>query len=118
MATLYEKLGGEDAINAVVDSFYEKILGDPETASFFDGVDMEKQRGKQKNFITFVTGGPKNYTGKTMKDGHSHLAIANKDFDNVCTHLVNTLKEFNVGQAEIDQLAGALEGFRSDIVNK
>lgn len=118
MATLYEKLGGEDAINQVVDSFYEKILSDTETSPFFDGVDMEKQRQKQKNFIVFVTGGPKAYTGKNMKEAHSNMAIANKDFDNVCNHLVNTLKEFNVGQTEITELANALEGFRGDIVNK
>lgn len=118
MATLYEKLGGEGAINQVVDSFYEKILSDPETSPFFDGVDMEKQRQKQKNFITFATGGPNNYSGKTMKDGHAHLSITNKDFDNVVTHLVNTLKEFNVAQADIDALGSSLEGFRGDIVNK
>ena len=118
MATLYEKLGGEAAINAVVDSFYTKIISDPETSSFFEGIEMDKQAQKQKNFITFVTGGPNHYSGKTMKDAHSHLAIANKDFDNVCTHLINTLKEFGVAQEDIDTLGTALEGFRSDIVNK
>ncbi len=46
-ATLYQRLGGEAAVNAAVDIFYEAIVADAELAPFFEGVDMAKQRRKQ-----------------------------------------------------------------------
>lgn len=73
--TLFEKLGGTDAIGAVVDLFYETLLEDPKTKHFFDGVNMERQRCRQKQFITLVTGGPHNYEGSDMKSAHCKLMI-------------------------------------------
>jgi hemoglobin len=63
-------LGGEAAIGAVVDKFYEYMLSDPVTAPFFEKTDMKKQSDSQKAFITMVTGGPSNYHGMDMKKAH------------------------------------------------
>jgi hemoglobin len=70
MTTLFDKLGGTDAIDVVVDKFYEFMLVDPEVNHFFQNTDMKKQRMRQKQFITMVTGGPHNYEGKDMKTAH------------------------------------------------
>ena len=67
MATLYEKLGGEGPVSAVVDKFYDFMLEDDRVSAFFKNTDMAKQRESQKQFITLVTGGPNNYEGKDMK---------------------------------------------------
>ena len=61
MASLYEKLGGEGAVGAVVDRFYDLLLADPQVNHFFKATDMSKQRCRQKQFIMLVTGGPHNY---------------------------------------------------------
>ena len=58
--TLYERLGGEPAVNAAVDIFYRKVLNDYRINRFFDNVDMEKQAAKQKAFLTMAFGGPHN----------------------------------------------------------
>jgi hemoglobin len=68
--TLYDRLGGEGAISAVVDKFYEFMLADPIVSPFFLNTDMDKQRKRQKQFITMVTGGPCNYEGTDMKTAH------------------------------------------------
>jgi len=73
--TLFERLGGQGAINAVVDKFYEIMLSDPLVSSFFANIDMGKQIQKQKDFITLVTGGPNNYGGTDMKTAHSKFKI-------------------------------------------
>ena len=52
MSSLYEKLGGEGAVNAAVDIFYGKVLKDDRIKQFFDGVNMQKQASKQKAFLT------------------------------------------------------------------
>ena len=73
MASLYERLGGEAAVDAAVDIFYRKVLSDDRVNGYFDDVDMEAQANKQKGFLTMVFGGPNNYTGKDMRKGHKHL---------------------------------------------
>ena len=56
--SLYERIGGEAAVDAAVDVFYRKVLSDPRIAEFFDSVDMDRQRAKQKAFLTYAFGGP------------------------------------------------------------
>ena len=55
-ASLYERLGGQTAVDAAVDIFYRKVLVDQRVNGFFDGVDMEQQIIKQKGFLTMVFG--------------------------------------------------------------
>ena len=54
MTTLYEKLGRKDAVDIAVEKFYEHVLNDELIKHFFDDVDMKKQRGHQKNFLTWM----------------------------------------------------------------
>jgi hemoglobin len=74
-------LGGEAAISAVVDKFYDFMLSDKVVSPFFDKTDMEKQRKRQKQFITMVTGGPNKYEGTDMKTAHAKFKIGKKEFD-------------------------------------
>ncbi|MEP6961145.1 MAG: group 1 truncated hemoglobin, partial [Acidobacteriota bacterium] len=62
-ATLYEQIGGPAAVEAAVDAFYRKVLVDDRIARFFEGLDMDLQRAKQKAFLTMAFGGPHNYSG-------------------------------------------------------
>jgi len=80
MATLYEKLGGETAINAVVDRFYDIMVTDSRVNHFYQNVNLTKLRCRQKQFITLVTGGPSNYEGTDMKTSHCKLNISKEDF--------------------------------------
>lgn len=58
MSSLYEQLGGQPAVDAAVDIFYRKVLSDDRISHFFEGVDMDRQIGKQKAFLTMAFGGP------------------------------------------------------------
>ncbi len=59
--SLYERLGGSDAISAVVDKFYELMLKDARLLHYFSQSDLSKLISRQKQFITMVSGGPNNY---------------------------------------------------------
>ncbi len=119
--TLYEKLGGEAAVNAAVDIFYRKVLGDYRINRFFDNSDMEKQAAKQKAFLTMAFGGPNNYSGTDMRTAHARLVkmgLNASHFDAVMEHLGATLTELNVPQELIAQAAAIAESTRNDVLGK
>jgi hemoglobin len=119
--TLFEKLGGEAAVNAAVDIFYRKVLTDERINRFFEDVDMEKQAAKQKAFLTMAFGGPHNYTGEDMRKGHAHLVKMGLDdshFDAVVEDLGATLIELNVPQELINEVVAICETTRNDVLGR
>ncbi len=119
--TLYEQLGGEAAVNAAVDIFYRKMLSDDRVSRFFEGVDMDRQASKQKAFLTMVFGGPNNYSGKDMYEGHKHLlkmGLNDSHVDAVIENLGNTLKELGVGNDLIGQVAAIANSVRDDVLGR
>lgn len=75
MSTLYDRLGGKPAIDAVVEGMYEKIFTDPELTDFFKKTDKDRQKEMQRQFLTYATGGSSEYHGKNMKDAHKGRGI-------------------------------------------
>ncbi len=121
MATIYEQIGGEPAMNAAVDIFYRKVLADDRISRFFETVDMERQAAKQKAFLTMVFGGPNNYTGRDMRAAHARLVtngLNDSHFDAVMENLAATLRELNVPDALIGDMAKIAESTRNDVLGK
>ncbi|MEQ8767951.1 MAG: group 1 truncated hemoglobin [Planctomycetota bacterium] len=119
--TLYERLGGESAFTAAVDEFYRRMLTDDRVAHFFDDVDMESQIAKQKAFLTYVTGGPAEYTGKDMRDAHSHLisrGLDDEHVDVVIEHLGATLTSLGASAEDVAEVAKVAESVRSDVLGR
>lgn len=113
---LYHRLGGADAIEAVVDEFYDRVLADDRVAHFFDDVDMSQQRAHQTQFISAVAGGPVEYTGKEMEEAHAHLDISHDDFDVIAELLAASLEAFDVADSDQEAVLGAVESYRDDVV--
>jgi len=119
--SLYEKLGGEAAVEAAVDIFYRKVLADDRINSFFDGVDMAAQAAKQKSFLTMAFGGPNNYTGADLRSGHAKLVdkgLNDSHFDAVVENLGATLTELGVSNELIGEVVAICEPTRNDILGK
>ena len=82
---------------------------------------MDKQIAKQKAFLTMVFGGPNNYTGKDMREGHKHLVdrgLNDEHVDIVIEHLGGTLAELGVGEGEISEVAALANSVRDDVLNR
>jgi hemoglobin len=119
--SVFEEIGGEAAVNAAVDIFYRKVLRDNRINRFFDAVDMDRQAAKQKAFLTMAFGGPNKYTGKDMRDGHARLVamgLNDEHFDAVVENLGATLKELNVPDRLIAQVAAIAETTRKDVLGR
>jgi len=119
--SLYEQLGGEAAVNAAVDVFYRRVLADAYVIKFFEGVDMEKQAAKQKAFLTMAFGGPHNYSGKDMREGHRHLikmGLNDSHFEHILMHLRATLAELGVANDLIQQVIAIADSTRDDVLDR
>ena len=114
--TLYERLGGADAISAVVDDFAGRVLKDDKINKKFAKSDAPRLVFHLKQQVCAATGGPCTYTGKSMKDAHKNMKVTEGEFNALVGHLVDTLKKFNVPEPEQKELLGALGGMKDQIV--
>ncbi|KAA9162123.1 group 1 truncated hemoglobin [Amycolatopsis acidicola] len=117
MASIYEQIGGQEALIVVVDDFYVRVLADPELAGFFKGTSMSRLKGMQVEFFTQALGGPANYSGRSMKEVHRGRGIEQHHFDLVAKHLTEALQAAGVPQEIVDRIIGAVAPLSTDIVS-
>ena len=117
--TLYERLGGYDAICAVANDLLPRLQKDAKLARFWqhrgeDGVRREIQL--LIDFLCSSAGGPLYYTGRDMKTSHKGMKIGEADWSAFIGHLNATLDAFKVPQAERQQVLGFVQSTKADIV--
>jgi hemoglobin len=121
MDTLFERITSRATVDDLVESFYRKVLTDSRISHFFDDADMDRQMVKQKAFLTMAFGGPNEYTGKDMRTGHAHLlerGLNDSHVDAVIELLANTLRENEVADSDISQVAAIAESVRKDVLGR
>ena len=116
--TLYEELGGQQAIEQVVDDFYKRVLADDTVKDFFAHTDMEKQRRHQSAFISYALGGPNKYTGRSMEKAHTGLNLQPEHFDAIALHLGEALSENGVSQEDINSVLGRVSTLKEAVLYK
>lgn len=121
--SLYDRLGGKQAIRSVVDQFVTNVLADASIQPFFaitanEPGRAEKLKGHLTEQICQVTGGPCEYKGRDMKTAHVNMAISDKHFDALVNALVASLDQHKVGAGEKTELLGILGPLRAAIVEK
>ncbi|MGI5330524.1 group I truncated hemoglobin [Actinomadura nitritigenes] len=115
--SIYESIGGEEALTAVVDDLYDRILADGTLNTFFTGMNLGRLKGRQVEFFAQALGGPAVYQGGTMKDVHRGLGIERDHFDRVAEHLVASLAAAGVPEATIAEIAAVVMPLADDIVS-
>jgi hemoglobin len=117
-SSLFERLGGEGALDAAVDLFYGRVMADPRINYLFAGVDLERQRAKQKAFLTYAFGGPNKYTGRGMRAGHARLNLTEEHFNAVMENLGGTLEDLRVPDTLIAEAAAIAMSVKDDVLNR
>jgi len=120
-STLYQRLGGYDALAAVTDEFIGRLATDPQLGRFFTGLSTDsKQRVRQHvvDFLCQATGGPCGYHGRDMKTAHTGLNITEADWNSSVKHLTATLDKFKVPEREKSEVLQAIGGLKGDIVGR
>jgi hemoglobin len=120
--SLYERLGGVWNIAVVVDDFIDRIMADPRLNKN-PKVDEAHHRVPPAGFkylvtemVCAATGGPQQYTGRTMFDSHAHLDITEDEWQSFLADLRATLDKFSVPAVEQAELFAIVESTKRDIV--
>ena len=117
--TLYQRLGGYDAVAAVVGQLFARMIPNEQLGKYFVGLSDDSKKRVQQLTVDFVcsaTGGPCIYTGRDMKTSHDGLGITDSDWDVTVNILVGILDEFKVPEPEKKELLGILSGLKPSIV--
>jgi truncated hemoglobin YjbI len=116
---LYDRIGGDAAMNVAVDAFHRKLLEDDLVAPFFRDVDMEGQRLKQKSFLGMAFGGPYQHSKLDLRKTHGKLeGVTDAHFDRVVAIFEETVKELGVPAKEAGEMLQVLASLRDDILNR
>ncbi|MEP6996813.1 MAG: group 1 truncated hemoglobin [Betaproteobacteria bacterium] len=116
--SLYDRLGGKDAIVAVVDDFVANVAADNRINRYFAKTDIPRLKTNLADQICAGTGGPCTYKGRDMKTAHAGMGLTNADFDALVGDLVKTLDKFKVPDKEKGELLGILGPMRPSIVGQ
>ena len=114
--SLYERLGGIDAITAVARAFEDRAAKDDRINQKFARTNLDRLTKEFVDQLCQDTGGPCTYTGLSMKKTHTNMGVTSGEWDAFMEDLIATLDGFNVGKAEQDELLNLLGPMRAEIV--
>jgi hemoglobin len=117
VASIYERIGGQEALIVVVEDFYQRVLTDPQLAPFFAGSNMSRLKGKQTEFFAAALGGPNEYSGQPMKAVHRGMGIKQVHFDLVAKYLREALATAEVPDNTADTIIEIIAPLSEDIVS-
>jgi hemoglobin len=116
--SLFERLGGLGAIEAVVDDFFGRVAADPALNAQFAVSHVPRTRQRLIELVCAATGGPCTYSGRDMKTTHTGMAITEAQFNALAGHLVATLDKFKVPEKEKGELLALISPMKPDIVEE
>jgi hemoglobin len=119
--SLYERLGGYNALALVVDDFIVRLVTDKQFEKFFVGHSTDSKKKIRQHILDqfcAATGGPCVYTGREMKTSHSGLGITNAEWDAAAKHLVASLDKYKVPEKEKSEVLAFVTTLKKDIVEK
>jgi len=116
--SLYERLGGKEAITAVVDDFVANVAADNRINGFFAKTNIPRLKANLVDQICQATGGPCTYTGRDMKTAHKGMGITDANFNALVEDLQKSLNKFKVPEKEQGELLGILGSLKPQIVGQ
>ncbi|HEU0020809.1 MAG TPA: group 1 truncated hemoglobin [Dehalococcoidia bacterium] len=119
--SLYQRLGGYDAIAAATDDLLQRVTSDPEIGFYWRGHStdsMKRDRQLVVDFLCQALGGPVIYRGRDMKTSHAGLNISEHDWQIFVDHTVATLEKFQVPEKERQEFLACAASLKDDIVER
>lgn len=106
--SLFEKMGGVEGVQKLVEVFYDRVLADKELGPFFENVRMEKLLRMQTEFFSAALGGPGIYTGKPIGEIHAGRGITKQHLQRFVEHLLEVLKDQDLDENAVNAIYGRI----------
>ena len=116
MASIFDRIGGAEAVAAVVDDFYDRVLADPLLSGFFANTDMARLKAHQRSLHRRRARRAATYRGRTMAEAHAGLGLKPEHFDAVVTHLTESLRKHDVAEDIIATIGDTLAPLKEQVV--
>lgn len=115
--SLYERLGGEKGVDAIVRDTIENHLKNPKIRMRFRDTDTEQLHKRVVEFFGMGTGGPQKYGGKEMKEAHRTMNINGDEFLAVVDDVMHALDKNEVAPEAKNEVLGILYSLKDEVVN-
>ena len=115
LATLYDRVGGEQGVKNLVRSFYDRVLKDSELAPFFEDASIDRLFRMQYEFFAAALDGPVTYSGLSIHQAHFGLGIDKVQFGRFVNHLIDTLKTFQLTDSETHALIARVNTYADEV---
>ena len=120
--SLYERLGGAEAMTAAAQTLYKNVMVDDRINRFFQNIDLDHQTRKMAEFMTFAFGGAPQWSGRTLRDAHARLVkeegLNDTHFDAVVDCVKKTLSDLGVPGDLAGEVTAIVEGGREDVLGR
>ncbi len=119
--SLHADLGGDEAIGMALDRFYDKVLADSRVSPYFDGLDVERIKARQKDFLAMAFGGPNRYNGRDLHTAHARArrqGLDEEGYDVFMGHFRDTLGELGVPEPKIEEVMAIAHTGRDDVLGQ
>jgi hemoglobin len=115
--TLFDRLGGRDAVEGAISAFYGRVLRDPELSPFFAGADMDKLHHMQSEFFTVALGGSGTYAGMSLAEAHRGRGIQARHLSLFADHMLDTMLERGMPADAVDEVVARITVIGQDVLD-
>jgi hemoglobin len=113
--TLFERVGGEQAIAELINEFYDRVLTDPELMPFFKDTAVDKLRRMQREFFSAALDGPITYTGRPLSHVHHGRGITKHHLARYVDHLIDTLRSRDITDQDVNDIISRISTYAGEI---
>lgn len=120
MKSLYDKIGGRDTVNRLVDTLYKEIISDPELSRFFAKTDVQRLKMKKRMFLMMILGGPVRYSSKDISTAHSssvRFGLTVQHFRTYISILERILPEVGISGSDAKSIVDVAKKFESQVMS-
>ena len=114
--SLYDRVGGAEAVAGMVDRFYAKVIADSELLPYFDHVSLDKLRRMQVEFFSAALDGPVQYTGRPLIHAHHGKHIPRRHFQAFVEHLFETLSDYRLSEDDRYAIIARINTYADDVI--
>jgi len=115
--SLFDRIGGDRAVESLIGDFYGRVLGDPELRPFFEGVALDKLRCMQREFFAAALGGPIRYTGRPLAQVHAGRGIRPRHLQRFMDHLMETLRGQAIDEDDAYEIVSRIHTYADQITD-